>query len=79
MSNLQLFDPHLAQKLERKQNTKYLLLVESRKGTLSGLYEHETIQDVKATWIKAEVAGWRHWLLYKRDKLIAQGKFYNEN
>ncbi len=57
-------------------DANYRLMVQSRKGIRGKLYRYGTIQDAKTNLINAEAAGyWDYWHLYKRDKLITQGKF----
>ncbi len=77
MSNLETFDPHLAQKLEYKQQ-KYHLYVFAR-----DLFKEDedrisvnTIEKARDAWRKYKFENkWKIWILYKGNKIVKQGKF----
>ncbi len=74
MSNLQLFDPHLFQKIERKQNTKYCLWMFTPR--LSTFDIADTIEEARAIWHTAKTSRqWKSWELSKGRELIKKGEF----
>ncbi len=74
MSNLQIFDPHYARKLERKQNNKYYLWTFTH--FLSNFYIADTIEQTRVLWIEAKASGkWQSWELSRGRELIKKGKF----
>ncbi len=72
MSNLQIFDPLLARKSERKQ--KYCLWTIAIHQIDYSMVS--TIDDARALWLKAKKSGeWKSWELFKGRNLIKKGEF----
>ncbi len=74
MTNLQLFDPRLAQKMEHRENTKYYFWTFT--SLFSDFHITDTIEEARAIWRTAKAGKqWDSWELSRGKELVKKGEF----